>query len=360
MTLQNLRAESDARYRLRLEEIQAKRKGPHFSPEELFTDALAKCRTGHFAAWTTLCYALSQPKSEHDTSDFFRHSDLRQLAGWAETSEELQTEITEFARQFLLHVEVPMPEPRTVPWSFFGLAYALSLHHRSLQTDKELNAAIRPIWPLALLRHSDSQSNTIAEALGTLTTVAPPVVADACRHEFRERWERNEPIYDQLLSAAWCPETEGALASILVSKPLQPETYISGLAMLAGYNAELAEQVATRRLTEHVTLAEDSAQRRAAIAVCLFLIVGALGEGLAPFARQPYRGTSTPPRIQQVVGLPRAGTTHRGSSCPAGRRALRSHDGTFPFERGSPPRRRLYSDIVGRRLQFARPFAAFA
>jgi hypothetical protein len=274
VTLQNLRTESDARYRLRLEEIQAKRKRPHFSAEELFTDALARCRAGHFAAWTTLCYAFSQPKSEHDASDFFRNSDVRQLVGWTETSEELQTEITEFARQFLLHVEVPMPEPRTVPWSFFGLAYALSLHNSGLKTDKELNAAIRPIWPLALLRHSDSQSGTIIETLATLTAIAPSVVADACRHEFRERWDRNEPIYDQLLSAAWCPETEGALASILVSKPLQPETYISGVAMLAGYNAELAEQVATGRLTEHVTpLAEDSAPRRAAIAVCLFLIV---------------------------------------------------------------------------------------
>lgn len=272
-TLQNLHAESDARHRLRLEEIRTMRKRSHFSSEEILASALAKCRTGQFADWTSVCYALSQPQSEQDASDFFRHSDVRQLLGWGEISKELQIEMAEFARQFLLHVEVPMPEARTVPWSFFGLAYALSLHSGNLQTDKELRAAMKPIWPLALLRHPDSQNSTIVEALATLTAAAPSVVADACRREFGERWERNESIYDQLLSAAWCPETESSLAAVLVSKPLQPETYISGLAMLAGHNAELAEQVATRQLTEHVTSTEDSAQRRAAIAVCVFLIV---------------------------------------------------------------------------------------
>jgi hypothetical protein len=273
-TLQKLREESDTRHRLRLEEIRKTRKVHNFSPEGIFAEALAKCRTGEFAEWTSLCYALSKPQSEQDASDFFRHSDVRQLAGWAETSKQLQTEMAEFARQFLLRVEVPMPEARTVPWSFFGLAYALSLCSGRLQTDSELSAAIRPIWPLALLRHPDSQNNTIAQTIETLTAIAPLVVADACRHEFRERWDRNESIYDQLLSAAWCPETERALATTLVSRPLQPETYMSGLAMLAGHNAELAEQVATQQLKEHVTETEDSAQRRATIAVCLFLIVG--------------------------------------------------------------------------------------
>lgn len=271
-TLQRLRAESDAKYRFQLEERQAKRNRPHFSHEEFLADALARCRAGNFNAWTDVCFGLSQPKNDQDGSEFFRNIDPRQLAGWIAASEELRAEMTGFARQFLLHVEVPIPEPKAIPTKFFGLAYALSLHASRLGEDGELRAAIRPVWPLALLRHCGSEDGPLAEPLAALTAVAPLVVADACRREFRERWDRNESIFGQLLPAAWCAETEAALAEVLAGTPLQPETYMSGLAMLVGYNIGLAGQLAERRLAEHVAQIEDSAARRAAIAACLFVM----------------------------------------------------------------------------------------
>ncbi len=271
-TLQRLRAESEAKHRLRLEEREAKRKRPHFSHEEHLADALAKCRAGKFGAWTSLCYALPQPTNEHDNREFFRNTDPRQLAGWIEASDERRAEMTEFARQFLLRVEVPPPEAKSIPWAFFGLAYALSLHASRLGEDKDLRAALRPIWPLALLRHCGSEDGPLATPLRALTASAPSVVADACRQEFSERWERNETIFGQLLPAAWCAETEEALAGVLAGTPLQPETYMSGLAMLAGYNAKLAEQIAAQRVAEHIAQSEDSAARRAAIAACLFVM----------------------------------------------------------------------------------------
>ena len=271
-TLQRLRAESDERHRFRLEEIRAKRERPKFSHAEFLADALARCRDGKFNAWTDVCFGLSQPESEQDGSEFFRKTDPRQLAGWIAASDELRAEMTEFARQFLLHVEVQMPEAKSIPARFFGLAYALSLHASRLGEDAELRAAIRPAWPLALLRHCGSEDGPLAVPLAALTATAPALVADACRHEFRERWEQNESIFGQLLPAAWCAETENALADVLASAPLQPETYMSGLVMLAGYNASLARILAEQRLAEHVAHPDDSAARRAAIAACLFVI----------------------------------------------------------------------------------------
>ncbi|MDQ2659367.1 MAG: hypothetical protein M3Y03_03000, partial [Verrucomicrobiota bacterium] len=260
-TLRRLRAESDERYRSRLEEIRTKRERPEFSHEKFLADALARCRAGKFNAWTDICFGLSQPKSEQDGDEFFKNTDPRQLAGWILASEELRTEITEFAREFLLHGDVQMPEAKSIPARLFGLAYALSLHASRLGEDAELRAAIRPVWPLALLRHCGSEDGPLAGPLAALTAVAPPVVADACRHEFRERWERNESIFGQLLPAAWCAETEAALAEVLASAPLQPETYMSGLNMLAGSNASLAKQLAEHRLAEHVAQSDDSAAR---------------------------------------------------------------------------------------------------
>ena len=236
-TLKRLRAESDERHRIRLEEIRAKREFPHYSHEEHLVDALAKCRGGQFGAWTSLCIALSHPTSEHDDSEFLV-TPIHGSAGWIAASEELRAEMTEFARQFLLRVAVPIPEPKAIPWDFFGLAYALSLHASRLGENAELRAAIRPVWPLALLRHCGSEDGPLAMPLSLhFTALVPAVVAEACRYEFRERWERNEAIFGQLLPAAWCEETENALAEVLASAPLQPETYMSGLDMLAGITA---------------------------------------------------------------------------------------------------------------------------
>jgi len=271
-TLKRLRSESDERHRFRLEELRAKREHPEFSHAEFLAAALARCSAGKFNAWTDVCFGLSQPKSEQDGSEFFRKTDPRQLPGWIAVSDELRTEMTEFARQFLLHVEVQMPEAKTIPARFFGLAYALSLHADRLGGDAELRAAIRPIWPLALLRHCGSEDGPLAVPLAALTATAPAVVAEACRHEFRERWERNESIFGQLLPAAWCAETENALAEVLSSAPLQPETYMCGLDMLAGHNVGLARPLAEQRLTEHVAQPDDSAARRAVIAACLFVM----------------------------------------------------------------------------------------
>lgn len=271
-TLQRLRAESEAKHRFQLEERQAKRNRPHFSHEEFLASALASCRAGKFNAWTDVCFGLSQPQNDRDGSEFFRNTDPRQLPGWIAASDELRAELTEFARQFLLHVEVPMPEQRAIPTGFFGLAYALSLHASRLEEDEELRAAMSPVWPLALLRHSGSEDGPLAEPLAALTAAAPSVVAEACRHEFRERWDRNESIFGQLLPAARCAETENALADVLSITPLQPETYMSGLDMIAGYNIGLARRLADRRLAEYRTQSEDTAARRAAFAACLFVI----------------------------------------------------------------------------------------
>ena len=270
-TLQRLRAESEATHQARLEERRAKRNRTNFSHAEFLADALARCRVGQFNAWTDVCFGLSQPKSEQDGSEFFRNTDPRQLAGWIAASDELQAEMTEFARQFLLHGETPMPETNSISVEF-GLTYALSLHASRLGEDAELRAAIRPVWALALLNHCGSEDGPLAVPLAALTATAPAVVADACRHTFRERWERNEPLFGQLLPAAWCAETESALAEVLASAPLQPETYMSGLDMLAGHNVGLAKQLAAQRLAGHVAQPDDSAARRAAIAACLFVL----------------------------------------------------------------------------------------
>ena len=233
-TLQRLRAESEAKHQSRLDEIHAKWERPEYSHEKHLANALAECRAGRFDAWTSVCFALSQPKSEDDGSEFFRNTDPRKLAGWIAASDELRAEMAEFARQFLLHIKLPMPEPKSIPEEFFGLAYALSLHASRIGADDEIRAAIRPIWPLALLGHCGSEDGPLAVPLAALTAAAPSVVAEACHREFRERWDRNESIFGQLLPAAWCAETEGALADVLGGTPLQPETYMSGLARLAG------------------------------------------------------------------------------------------------------------------------------
>lgn len=269
-TLQRLRAEAQARHRSRLEEIRRKHKRNDFSGEELFADALTRCGAGEVQAWTSLCYALSEPKNEHDTTAFYRNVDPRALAGWTKATAEVRAEMTQFARQFLLGVDVPTPAPRTIPGAFFGLAYALTLHASNLDQDRELVAAIRPVWALALLRHCES--HLLADPLAKLKAAAPLAVAEACRIEFRERWQRNEPIYDQLLAAAWSNETEKALVEVLSQSPLQPETYTSGIAMLAAYNPASAKQLADNRRAEQIEIPEDSPARRAAIAVCLFFI----------------------------------------------------------------------------------------
>ena len=271
-TLQRLRAESEAKHQLRLEGIQAKRQRSSYNHADHLTASIARCRAGDPSAWTDVCFALSQAKSMHDGREFFRNTDPRQLAGWTEASNELRAEMTEIARQFLLHVEIPIPVANSIPQNFFSLVYALTLHASRLGEDDELRSAIRPVWPLALLRHCGSGDGPLAVPLAALTDTAPSVVAAACRHEFQERWDRNESIFGQLFPAAWCAETEGVLVEVLSTFPLQPETYMSGLAMLAGHNSDLASQLATQRLAEYTMQSDNSAERRTAIAACLFVM----------------------------------------------------------------------------------------
>lgn len=269
-TLKRLRAESEAKYQLRLKEIRVKRNRPDYDHAEHLSKAIADCRAGRVQAWTEICFALSQPKDDRDAREFFRNIDPRRLAGWVVASEDSRSEMTEFARQFLLHCELPTLEPRTVPWEFFGVAYALNLHANRLGDDKELLSAVKPMWALALLRHCSSEGSTLADPLAALRAAAPSVVADACRQEFRERWNRNESVFDQLFAAAWCTETERVIADELVATPLQPETYISGLGMLSSYSPKLAQELATQQLVEHAPR-DDSAARRAALGACLFV-----------------------------------------------------------------------------------------
>lgn len=271
-TLQRLRAESEAKHQLRLEGIQAKRQRSSYNHADHLTASIARCRAGDPSAWTDVCFALTHSKSMNDGREFFRNTDPRQLAGWTEASNELRAEMTEIARKFLLRAEIPIPKANSIPQAFFGIAYALALHAARLGEDDELRSAIRPVWPLALLRHCGSEDGPLAVPLAALTDTAPSVVAAACRHEFQERWDRNESIFGQLFPAAWCAETEGVLVEVLSTVPLQPETYMSGLAMLAGHNSDLASQLATQRLAEYTVPPDDSAAHRAAIAACLFVM----------------------------------------------------------------------------------------
>ena len=117
-----------------------------------------------------------------------------------------------FAREFLLRVTVAVAEPRQIPADYFGLVYALSLHADRLGNDPELLSASRPVWILALVRHCTPESKAIQRTLASLTSIAPAIVADAYKHELRERWDRNELIFDVLLSFAWTPGTEAVLA----------------------------------------------------------------------------------------------------------------------------------------------------
>ena len=239
--------------------------------EQRFAQALAACREGRLKAWTSLCLALSQPKTRHDDSAFFQTSDVRELAGWVAASDELRTEIMRFAREFLLRVTVAVAEPRQIPADYFGLVYALSLHADRLGNDPELLSASRPVWILALVRHCTPESKAIQRTLASLTSIAPAIVADAYKHELRERWDRNELIFDVLLSFAWTPGTEAVLAETLEATPLQPQSYTSGLQLLVRQNPHLAKQIALRRLTDY-SKQPDSVARRAAIAACLFII----------------------------------------------------------------------------------------
>ena len=234
--LRRLRAEAQEKQRRRMEEFASKRGHDSFDNEQRFVQALAACREGRLEAWTSLCLALSQPKTRHDDSAFFQTADVRELTGWVAASDELRTEIVRFAREFLLRVAVAVAEPRQIPADYFGLVYALSLHADRLANDPELLSAVRPVWILALLRHCTPESKSVQQTLASLTSLAPAIVADAYKHELRERWDRNELIFDGLLSFAWTPGTEAVLAETLQATPLQPQSYTSGLQLLVRQN----------------------------------------------------------------------------------------------------------------------------
>lgn len=269
-TLQRLRREADERSRIKMAEFEAANPQFRYDHAEYFAQALEACRAGRLGYWVELCYALSQPRNEVHSSDFYRRTDVRQLAGWAAGSDELRAELIHIARQYLLTVRIPPPEPKTIPNAYFGITYALSLHAPRLNEDAELRAAIDPSWVLALLHHCGSEDGPLAQPLAILATLAPEKVAEACRREFRERWEQNETIFGQLLPAAWSPETETALIEVLRGMPLQPKTYLSGLDFLAQRQSPRAAEVAAGRLSEHSSQ-PDSPARRAAIAGCIFI-----------------------------------------------------------------------------------------
>lgn len=269
-TLQRLRREADERSRAKMAEFESKNPRFRYTHAEHFEQALKSCRNGQLGAWVELCYSLSQPKNHVHSPDFYRCTDIRELAGWNAASREIRAELTEIARRYLLAVKIPPVEPKVIPNAYFGIIYALSLHAERLSEDAELRAAIAPSWALALLGHCGSEDRPLASPLATLTKLAPKTVAEACRHEFSERWDQGEAIFGQLLSSAWSPETEMALTEVLGRSPLQPETYLSGLELLAAHSSSRAVEFASKRLSEHASQS-NTPVRRAAIAGCIFI-----------------------------------------------------------------------------------------
>jgi hypothetical protein len=265
------RVEAEEQRRIRGEEFRRKIADRPYSHEEHLVHALNTCRGGHLEWWTDVCYALSQPGSMHDYTNFVRGSDIRSLPGWQAASSVLREELTQFARGFLLQEMTPEPPARQIPEAFFGITYALSLHAARLGTDAELRAAARPLWLQALLRQSGLDSQTAADCIAALTDAVPTVAATGYERELRTIWDRDEPIYSELLSAIWSPQLECALTRVLEGSPVQPKCYESGLDLLLHHDPAHATHLARRRLLEHAAL-PDSPARRATIAVCLFTI----------------------------------------------------------------------------------------
>ena len=265
------RQEAEEQRRIRGEEFRSTIAVRRYSHEDHLAQALSSCRAGHLQWWTQVCYALSQPGSLNDYTNFVRGVDIRELAGWRTATAELRTELTQFARGFLLQDTTLEPLDRTIPEAFFGIVYALSLHVTHLTIDTVLREAARPLWIQALLRQNGSESQAVVRYLVTLTDAVPVVAAAGYEQEFRSIWNRDEPIYGELLSAVWSPQLEDALVHVLEDSPVQPASYESSLNLLLKHNATRAMAAARRRLHEHAAL-PDSRARRAAIAVCFFTI----------------------------------------------------------------------------------------
>ena len=271
-TISRLRAETEANRRRQMEEFEAQLpRRPRYDHAAHFAQALSRCRAGHAEEWVDLCIALTQPRSEHDTSVYFQQPDVRQLPGWQAASDELRAELTQFARRFLLEVQIPEPPPNRVPDAFFGLAFALSLFVDKMYDDPDLRAAIKPIWIQALLRRGDSHDGFLATSLCALILAAPAIATDGFEMEFQSCWRVDGLIHGSLISLTWSPQAEEAISRVLASSPLQPATYDSGLTLLAQHNRLPAERIARRRLTEYANQF-GSPGRRSAIAACLFTV----------------------------------------------------------------------------------------
>lgn len=305
-TLRRLRAETEEKLRVQKEQVMSRREVSDYRHEEHFTRALDACRAGNLEAWTDLCFALSQPKSAHDDDAFVQGTDIRRLAGWRTATEELRVELAGIARGFLLCVEIQEPPAGYVLREFFAVVFALSLHSSRLHEDAELRAAIQPSWLQAISRHVAFEVGRLPNVLSLFTAIAPSVMAEGWGREFRDSWERNESISGHLPTFAWSEATESALVAVLERAPLQPESYRSGLKLLAKHNAPSARGVALKRLTEHLNQ-PDRPDRRAAIAACLFVVNELWKNAWAAFIGDPVSARELLLEISKWLDLPRGG-----------------------------------------------------
>ncbi len=268
-TLRRLCEESDEKLRLRVQE--RKMKPQQYSHEKHLKNAIEACREGKIGAWTEICIALSQPPPEGHSSEFFKCHGIASLKGWAEVSDELRTEFVKFSRSFLIGIEIKQPAPNQTPYHYFSIVYALDIHASRLRDDRELRAAIKPMWAQAVFRCCGSLGEQFSSLLTSLTDAAPEMMRSVWTDEFRRQWEGNQPIYAQLKPEAWNPGVEAALAGVLESVPLQPESYTSGLRYLRDQSPDAARRLAAKRLDEYAALPE-SPSRRATIAACIFTV----------------------------------------------------------------------------------------
>ena len=270
--LRQWRLDADEQRRVMADEYQSRMPHYRYNNEEHLRQALNDCRGNErLESWTDVCHALSHPVSVNDDTALQRGIDIRELSGWLASSDELRAELTLLARTVLLRETTPEPPPRQIPFVFFGLVYALSLHIDRLVMDPELCRSVRPLWIQALLRRGGMYGTSIKDSLAVLTKVVPEIAHTGYEREFRAMWDRDEPIYSELLSGVWSPRVEDALARVLEGSPIQPTSYESGLNMLQQHNRIRATELARVRLLEQAGL-PDGPARRAAIAVCLFTI----------------------------------------------------------------------------------------
>ena len=268
-TLRRLREESDEKFRLRVRERKVKPQ--EYSHEKHLKNAIDACREGKIGAWTDVCIALSQPPPEGHASEFFKCHGITSLKGWTEASEELRAEFGTFARSFLIGIKIKQPTPNQTPYDYFSIVYALDIHAPRLRDDPKLRAAIKPMWAQAVFRCCGSHGEKFSFLLASLTNAAPKMMRGVWADEFRERWEGNQRIYAGLKPEAWNAVVEAALAGVLESAPLQPESYTSGLRYLSDQSPDGARRLAAERLDEHAALPESHA-RRVSIAACIFTV----------------------------------------------------------------------------------------